>query len=197
VQEIGDDIAQVPSRAPLIRSQYERCKKLWPINFRENKYLTSCVEGTHFSDEDKTTIKNLITQAMELLSSDKREEAALVASGSKMIAKTISDVHRRPLDHAVKRLVDTLASAQLNSSQPEDDNGGPKYLCTDCDVYLTCEPCIYCAMMLTHSRVKRIFYLEGRNCGEPGISHFEINSLSQLNHRYEAWKISFNQCPTC
>lgn len=192
------EITEVPSRAPLIRSQNELAKKYWPTNFRENKYIAGCIDGACFTSEEKSTITTLIKTLMELQGKEKGQEAALVASGPKIVSSAVSQSHVRPLDHAVKTLIDSMASSQLAAKHTDEgddtraDPEGPKYLCTDCDVYLTCEPCILCAMMLTHSRVKRLFYLDGRNCGEPGISHFEINSLPSLNHRYEAWRISID-----
>ena len=49
--------------------------------------------------------------------------------------------------------ITTCRYAQGKRTRDEED-----YLCQDCDVVLTVEPCIMCAMALVHSRVKRVAY---------------------------------------
>ncbi|XP_035792758.1 probable inactive tRNA-specific adenosine deaminase-like protein 3 [Anopheles albimanus] len=65
---------------------------------------------------------------------------------------------------------------------------GP-YLCTGYDVYLTHEPCIMCAMALTHSRVRRVFYHHLNAKGGALGSLVKLHTIKELNHRYEAFRI--------
>ena len=60
----------------------------------------------------------------------------------------------------------------------EDD----AYLCQDCDVVLTMEPCIMCAMALVHSRVKRVaFWHSDMEFGGFG-GRLALHQCQSLNH---------------
>lgn len=88
------------------------------------------------------------------------------------------------------------------------------YLCTNYDIFVTEEPCYMCAMGLIQSRIRRLFYLEDikavttnlftssndstasltleRLCyPDNAIQGQLIHREKNLNHRFEAWKISF------
>ena len=63
-----------------------------------------------------------------------------------------------------------------------------KYLCTGFDLYITHEPCIMCAMALTHSRINQVFYgIEDKVIGGLG-STYRIHCQDGLNHHYEVFK---------
>lgn len=76
------------------------------------------------------------------------------------------------------------------------------YLCTNYDIFVTEEPCIMCTMGLVQSRIRRLFYLsketvtELKNCQtlcypDGAIEKLLIHREKSLNHRFEAWKITF------
>ncbi|KFB50444.1 AGAP007066-PA-like protein [Anopheles sinensis] len=64
---------------------------------------------------------------------------------------------------------------------------GP-YLCTGYDIYLTHEPCIMCAMALTHSRVRRVFYHHPTREGALETL-VKLQSVKDLNHHFEAFQV--------
>lgn len=111
-----------------------------------------------------------------------------------------------PLRHAIPnavRLVADLRAQQRSIPQSQAANG-QDYLLTGLSLFITHEPCVYCAMALVHSRVKRVFFIypspgTGGFCGacndgQP-ICHgmqdggpFAIHEQSGLNHKYEVWR---------
>ena len=79
-------------------------------------------------------------------------------------------------------------------SRDEED-----YLCQDCDVVLTVEPCIMCAMALVHSRVRRVAFWEN----DPEFGGFggkiALHHCQKLNHhpRVLFWKKMGVMAPGC
>ncbi|XP_026461380.1 probable inactive tRNA-specific adenosine deaminase-like protein 3 [Ctenocephalides felis] len=74
-----------------------------------------------------------------------------------------------------------------DQSTNSEQKSGP-YLCTGYDVYLTHEPCCFCAMALTHSRVSRVFYLFDNLENGALRSRMKLHTVKDLNHRFEAYK---------
>ena len=64
------------------------------------------------------------------------------------------------------------------------------YLCTGYDIYMTHEPCLMCAMALTHSRIKRIFYIEKDRNDKGALScqtRKRLHGIRTLNHHFSVW----------
>ncbi|XP_050094420.1 probable inactive tRNA-specific adenosine deaminase-like protein 3 [Anopheles aquasalis] len=83
----------------------------------------------------------------------------------------------------------TAALEPCESGDPDNLTKYGPYLCTGYDVYLTHEPCIMCAMALTHSRVRRVFYHHLNPQGGALGSLVKLHTIKELNHRFEAFRI--------
>ena len=66
------------------------------------------------------------------------------------------------------------------------------YICSGYDVYLSCEPCMMCAMVLLHSRVRRIFFCHTNEKNGSLLSRVRLHTLPGINHRFEVFKVTFN-----
>lgn len=65
---------------------------------------------------------------------------------------------------------------------------GP-YLSTGYDIYLTQEPCLMCAMALTHSRVRTVFFAEAHAKGALK-SLTKLHTLKALNHHVDVYQFT-------
>ena len=119
---------------------------------------------------------------------------------------------RHPLRHAVlnavRKVAEIRAQRRLASGveAPAVASAGQDYLLTGMTLFITHEPCVYCAMALIHSRVRAVYFLCpspgsggfcGAHSGEGGSpaclggedgGPYAIHEQSGLNHRYDVWR---------
>lgn len=83
--------------------------------------------------------------------------------------------------------------AQPVCQEPADDSErkGP-YLSTGYDIYLTREPCLMCAMALTHSRVRTVFFGEAHARGALKTMT-KLHTMKALNHHFGVYQFEWNK----
>ena len=93
---------------------------------------------------------------------------------SEILVDALETVIKDPLGHAALNLVAKAA-------------GMGEYILTGLEVYMYREPCLMCSMALSHSRIKRLFYL--KKCGTDGScgTRESIHTLPALNHRFQVF----------
>jgi tRNA-specific adenosine deaminase 3 len=79
-----------------------------------------------------------------------------------------------------------LADEQLTCGS---DTEAP-YLCTGYDCYVVREPCVMCAMALTHSRVRRVIFALLDTCSGALGGCFRLHSQPSLNHHLQVFHVS-------
>lgn len=162
------------------------------------------LDGSYLTCDQKSVIQSIFKYLLGECRSKNKSFAVVVRNGN-AILEAFDEINMHPLRHSAMNLIDKMSASQgggmwyKNDSMPMNQSYDPSlYLCTDCEVYLTNEPCIMCAMALLHSRVKRvIFYNHSSNnmlancCPlDKSFSEKKIHTNPDMNHRFEAWKIS-------
>ena len=195
---------KVPARQPWTRQQYEECKQLWPVNFHEDKLIANMVKGgdARFNSDERSVIQGIINEMMKQFNeTDKQKDIAIVVDIKGNILSTARDSSSdHPLHHCSMLAIEEVA-AQQRKQEPilGKRKQDMPYICTNCDIFLTREPCIMCAMALLHSRIRRVFFVkEGLSLMKSGcpfddaFTKFKLHCNERLNHRFEVWSIDYN-----
>ncbi|VDK40236.1 unnamed protein product [Taenia asiatica] len=106
------------------------------------------------------------------------------------LAEAVSTDAESCIDHATM-----LAASQVGRFNRElhhlTDEGetvmtghSGRYLLTDCDVYLSTEPCLMCSMALLHSRVKRVFIARRLHSIGGMCSRWKLPLVKGVNHHF-------------
>lgn len=81
------------------------------------------------------------------------------------------------------------SQTECNGPQNQDNKSGRPYLCTGYDCYVLQEPCIMCAMALTHSRIRRVVYVHSDSIQGALGGAFRLHSKASLNHHLQVFRI--------
>ena len=113
---------------------------------------------------------------------------------------------RHPLRHAIPNAVRQVAAIRARRDTRAEVANGQDYLLTGLTLFITHEPCAYCAMALIHSRVRAVFFIQpspgsggfcGAHAGTGGQPQcdggedggpFTVHEQSGLNHHYDVWR---------
>ncbi len=100
---------------------------------------------------------------------------AVVVRGKKIIARAWNQV---------ETLKDATAHAEMLAITQAENQLGDWRL-TDCDLYVTKEPCPMCAGALVHARLRRVIFGCGDLRGGAAGGWINLLQTSELNHRCE------------
>jgi len=122
---------------------------------------------------DEHFIREALRQAQKAFEASEVPVGAVVVREGKIIGRA---------HNQVELLKDATAHAEMLALTQAEAAAGDWRL-TDCDLYVTKEPCAMCAGALVHTRVRRVIF----GCADPaaGAAGSVINLLQMptLNHR--------------
>jgi tRNA(adenine34) deaminase len=122
---------------------------------------------------DETFMREALRQAQKAYAADEVPVGAVVARAGKVISRAYNQV---------ELLKDATAHAEMLALTQAEAAVGDWRL-TDCDFYVTKEPCAMCAGALVHVRIHRVIF----GCADPraGAAGSVINllQLPSLNHQ--------------
>jgi tRNA(adenine34) deaminase len=127
------------------------------------------------SRPDQSYMREALRQAAKASAADEVPVGAVVVREGRIIARAYNQV---------EMLKDATAHAEvLALTQAEAAIGD--WRLTDCDLYVTKEPCVMCAGAIVHTRIRRVIF----GCNDPrtGGGGGIVNLLQHpaLNHRCE------------
>jgi tRNA(adenine34) deaminase len=122
---------------------------------------------------DEYLMREALRQAQKAYDANEVPVGAVVVRAGKIIARAYNQV---------ELLKDATAHAEMLALTQAEAAVGDWRL-TDCDLYVTKEPCLMCAGALVHTRIRRVVF----GCTDPtgGAAGSVINLLQMptLNHR--------------
>ena len=124
---------------------------------------------------DEYFMRDALRQAQKAYAADEVPVGAVVVRDGKIIARA---------HNQVELLKDATAHAEMLALTEAEAAVGDWRL-TDCDLYVTKEPCAMCAGALVHTRIRRlIFGCPDISAGATG-SMMNLLQMPTLNHRSE------------
>ncbi len=125
------------------------------------------------SPNDEYFMREALRQAQKAYAADEVPVGAVVVRAGKIIARSRNQV---------ELLKDATAHAEMLALTQAEAAVGDWRL-TDCDLYVTKEPCAMCAGALVHTRIRRvIFGCTDRSAGAAG-SVMNLLQMPRFNHR--------------
>ncbi len=127
------------------------------------------------SPSDDYFMREALRQAQKAYEADEVPVGAVVAQAGRIIARAYNQV---------ELLKDATAHAEMLALTQAEAAVGDWRL-TDCDLYVTKEPCAMCAGALVHVRIHRVIFGCADPCAGAAGSIINLLQLPSLNHRCE------------
>jgi tRNA(adenine34) deaminase len=127
------------------------------------------------SHSDELFMEEALREAQRALALGEVPVGAIVVKDGRIVGRGCN----RPItDH------DPTAHAEILALR-EAGHAVGNYRLTDCDLYVTVEPCAMCAGAITHARIRRLIY--GAEDPKAGAVHSMLQVLNhpKLNHNVE------------
>jgi len=124
---------------------------------------------------DEFFMREALRQAQKAYAADEIPIGAVVMREGKIIARA---------HNQVELLKDATAHAEVLALTAAEEAVGDWRL-TDCDLYVTKEPCLMCAGALVHTRIRRVIFGCADLVAGAAGSMMNVLQMSGLNHRCE------------
>lgn len=186
--ETADQIitVKVPRYPAETKEQFVAGRALWPINYHP------ATPPPELTPEEKQRYISAMRLAIEFghlafLNGNLPVGMVILDKNGNVVSECGDNRKTMFLDHccfAGIRNQSERMHIQLGRKRASKED---PYLCTDCDVVITREPCIMCGMCLLHSRVRRVIYgCDDRNgCFN---SHVHLHYKEPLNHHFRVFR---------
>jgi len=179
--------------AALTRVQLAEFSPPWPLTYRKPSFMP--FELTSAAREGYA---QLLRRAEQVGAG--RCGCVIVDSAGVEIAAAAEEASAHPLRHAVMVAIGIAATSSGTCTVAEHTTPSVStkrqrtaedaYLCQDCEVITTHEPCVMCAMALVHSRVRLVAFREP----DPGFGGFggavALHTCQSLNHQLRAFRFA-------
>mmetsp|Transcript_11766 Transcript_11766/g.21422 ORF Transcript_11766/g.21422 Transcript_11766/m.21422 type:complete len:308 (+) Transcript_11766:75-998(+) len=179
---------EVPKHAALTRLQLASFSLHWPLTFRRPS-----LEPLELPETKQEVYDRLLQRAREI--GGEKCGCVIVDRTGKEVAHAQDCSDEHPLRHAVMVAIErvslsrhsALATQQAGAKRPHPDDD---YLCCECEVVTTHEPCVMCAMALVHSRVRLVaFQVSDPEFGGLG-GRISLHTCQSLNHQIRVLQCS-------
>ncbi len=123
--------------------------------------------------QDETLMREALRMARKAFDADEVPVGAVIVRDGRIIARACNQV---------ELLKDATAHAEMLAITQAEEAVGDWRL-SDCDIYVTKDPCVMCAGALVNARMRRVVF----GCGDPRAGGAggatDVFSIPGLNHR--------------
>lgn len=200
-------ILSVCKYEPHTRREYNEWGRLWPVVFKPNEVDRERDSGLSTSELDQvlSCIRALDGESSRMhrrtdvpcsfgaaIIVDPTTGSVLASSSSSLeilLCNSDGKALCNPLWTVGMTVIEGLAASVRGESLFPTDVSSEQYLCTGLDIYLQHEPDLVTAMGLLHSRIRRVYYLEGSHTDGALGSVLKLNDMKQFNHRFRVFRV--------